>query len=290
MFVYVCLSLCSLASVFSLTVSMTTYRGTETQLLKVNTLYSQALSGMLWVNVLSTEDQLLLKKAEFGTPTSLRFAAHMRIGPISQVRDSIETLSDSLVVQVSIFQLVLMESQLLLQPINTYRCPQVQCAVHVHTIRTMYILHVSVLTVCCLPCPELCIGRLSREQHRVVGYVAVSQCRGEGGVRAQTGCLWAVSTNPNKCVGQFSHVVSVVTYPLIGGTSPWRDHPLIRSLYCLRATQRWVQLFRTCCSILVILSCNCLFAYKYRRCTWSVCSILVDSALPQFARLLKYAI
>ena len=56
------------------------------------------------------EDKLLLRKAPGGTDASLRFAVHVRIGGYSQI---------------SIFQLFLINSQLVLRPISNYCCPVV---------------------------------------------------------------------------------------------------------------------------------------------------------------------
>ena len=57
-----------------------------------------------------SEDKLILRKAPGGTDASLRFGIHLRIGGYSQI---------------SIFQLSLINSQLVLRPVSNHCCPMV---------------------------------------------------------------------------------------------------------------------------------------------------------------------
>ena len=69
--------------------------------------------------VLSSVDKLLLRKAPGGTDASVRFAVHIRMGSYSQI---------------SIFQLFLINSQLVLRPLNNYTCPMVSTLLYPYFI------------------------------------------------------------------------------------------------------------------------------------------------------------
>ena len=63
-------------------------------------------------------DKLLLHKSPSGTDASLRFAIHIRTGGYSQI---------------SIFQLFLINSQLVLRPYGNYTCPMVSALYILYT-------------------------------------------------------------------------------------------------------------------------------------------------------------